>query len=529
MAIPHTSDNMMSLVGFLNETTSFSKTIGNANEIMQSLIDQRRAEFEQQISIAENNEKQILKALHVTSIDDLNKIVREYEVTEAPLSGPKLKAIFLQGFSKRGKGIREDLILEAIKSGFAETIEDKSILDEETITIEMINQVFNILHKQSGGKQKIRVSKDKISTQTGQNGKNYISFKGLTKAQKIAFKNLKKVAKENGISLQNKSIISSDINDNEAEMGVNWGQLTKNLTWSEAQQQISDEELKIINTTISEAIIQAGRTGQDQQFLRNIVNYILQDRYAFFVGQNEKDITGLLGEINGMFFIQKLFPNENIIGTSLQWIGSSKHNGVKPHRDIIFQNIGIQVKNTVANIDKYFSSYFEDASIETVLNSLSLEPETKEVIMNYYGSAAFNVPYHLKGEKAVKGNNMSDPLVPSYLSRRESLNNLKTIMNMALATFANSLMYITAKEKTEEFSEDTNDIYFVAGKSFILASQILKDIRDWIYEHQNPKSVHISYSTKTNIISAYNSGKRHMTIQQVSSNVNLTSSYTFKI
>jgi hypothetical protein len=56
-------------------------------------------------------------------------------------------------------------------------------------------------------------------------------------------------------------------------------------------------------------------------------------------------------------------------------------------------------------------------------------------------------------------------------------------MNMALATFANSLMYITAIEKTEDYAEDTNDIYFVAGKSFILASQILKDIRDWIYEH----------------------------------------------
>jgi hypothetical protein len=35
-----------------------------------------------------------------------------------------------------------------------------------------------------------------------------------------------------------------------------------------------------------------------------VVNYILdKNPLAFYVGANEKDITGLLGEINGMFFI----------------------------------------------------------------------------------------------------------------------------------------------------------------------------------------------------------------------------------
>jgi hypothetical protein len=35
-----------------------------------------------------------------------------------------------------------------------------------------------------------------------------------------------------------------------------------------------------------------------------VVDYILQrNNLAFFVGANEKDVTGLLGEINGMFFI----------------------------------------------------------------------------------------------------------------------------------------------------------------------------------------------------------------------------------
>lgn len=522
---------MMSLVGYLHETTSFSKTIGTTQDSMQSLIDQRKNELDTQIRIAESNEKVILKTLDVSSIEELNEVVRNYEATGAPLSGPKLKSIFLQGFSKKESGISETLIIQAIKQGVTETIDDRTILDDEAITAEVLNMALTTLHKQNGGKRNIKINSDKIVTHTAKNGNKYISLKGLTKAQKNAFRLLKEAAKEKGIVLKNQSIISSEtINDNETEIGVNWGELTKGLKASEAKMQVSPEELAQVNNKISNEIIKTGKTPEDQQILSRVVNHILQrNSLAFYVGANEKDITGLLGEINGMFFIQKLFPKKDVIGSSLQWVGGVATNGSKPHRDIIFENIGIQVKNTVAHIDKYFSSYFESASIETVLNSLSLAPETREEIMRYYGTLAFNIPYHLKGDKAVHGNNMSDPRVPSYLSRRESLTNLQSLMNMALATFANSLMYITAIEKTEDYAEDTNDIYFVAGKSFILVSQILKDIRDWIYEHQNPKSIHISYSGDSNIISKYNDGTRHMGITEVSTNVKLSSSYTFKI
>jgi hypothetical protein len=178
------------------------------------------------------------------SIEELNEVVRNYEATGAPLSGPKLRSIFLQGFNKKESGISEKLIIQAIKHGVTETIDDRTILDDEAITAEVLNMALNTLHKQSGGKRKIKINSDKIVTHTAKNGNKYISLKGLTKAQKNAFKLLKEVAKEEGIVLKNQSIISSEvINDNETEIGVNWGELTKGLKASEAKMQVSPEEL----------------------------------------------------------------------------------------------------------------------------------------------------------------------------------------------------------------------------------------------------------------------------------------------
>jgi hypothetical protein len=47
---------------------------------------------------------------------------------------------------------------------------------------------------------------------------------------------------------------------------------------------------------------------QDRELIRAIINHILrEDPHVFFVGGNTKDITGLLGEISGLYYLSKLF------------------------------------------------------------------------------------------------------------------------------------------------------------------------------------------------------------------------------
>jgi hypothetical protein len=72
-----------------------------------------------------------------------------------------------------------------------------------------------------------------------------------------------------------------------------------------------------------------------------------------------------------MYYLGKFF-GEDKIGNTIIWRGGL-HEGMKnqkPHQDVILNGLGVQVKNTTLNVNSFFSSYFTNASLETVLNSL---------------------------------------------------------------------------------------------------------------------------------------------------------------
>jgi hypothetical protein len=87
---------------------------------------------------------------------------------------------------------------------------------------------------------------------------------------------------------------------------ITWKTETKGLKPTEAKElyPVGSKELNEINVKMTNFII--SRAPQDQGLIREIINYILsQEPYAFFVGGNTKDITGLLGEISGLYYLSK--------------------------------------------------------------------------------------------------------------------------------------------------------------------------------------------------------------------------------
>jgi len=95
-----------------------------------------------------------------------------------------------------------------------------------------------------------------------------------------------------------------------------------------------------MNSRVAQEIIKV--CGGDP-YIKKIIGHILvADPTAFFVGYNQHDITGLLGEIKAMYYLAQFLGIEEI-GKSIRWLGGL-HVGedkAKPHRDILLNNFGI--------------------------------------------------------------------------------------------------------------------------------------------------------------------------------------------
>jgi hypothetical protein len=235
--------------------------------------------------------------------------------------------------------------------------------------------------------------------------------------------------------------------------------------------------LEEINAKITAEIL--NQCGNDP-LIKEIINHILskdRDPYAFFVGNNEKDITGLLGEIKGMYYLASLIGKEAISKDMLTWEGGTHTGagGAKPHRDIILEGLGIQVKNTASD-KNYLSSSFTEASIDTFLDSAGIPVDFRNLFRNYYGVLSFNVPFHIGREGKAVADYSSAAYSQDSVSRHKSMySKLKEANNeitKSLAIYASSLMYINADKisKKELAKTDKNVLYFVAGKHFMLAS-----------------------------------------------------------
>ena len=245
------------------------------------------------------------------------------------------------------------------------------------------------------------------------------------------------------------------------------------------------EILDILNQKFIGQIIQKCGTA-NQAYLRRAIQKVIGKeggKEAFFVGGNIKDMTGILGEIQVLYYLLEITDGK--IDENMGWVGGLNN----PHSDIILRqlgnNFGIQVKNTSTDIEKQVefqgfnfegagASYMGQGFMKLVHTDAALE-ELKKIadtqlvlaIENILGMESFNVEYRWHDGAAHEEGNEEFVMV-----RSEILTRAKQALQIA-QIFPVAMMYMQTEMQS---NQQSNILYFVAGEKVRSAATILLNI-----------------------------------------------------
>lgn len=228
-------------------------------------------------------------------------------------------------------------------------------------------------------------------------------------------------------------------------------------------------------------------SGANQSYLSRAIDKVILKRggeQAFFVGGNIKAMTGVLGEIQAIYFL--LYITNGSIDPNIEWVGGIGN----PHSDILLKqalgNFGIQVKNT--SIDqaeqeiefqsfnstnagvKFFRGGFGNFdNTEEALKELDkLAPyELFNAVETMLVADVFNIEYQWYEGRAYAGDN------EDFFQERELIEYYAKKAQQIMQLFSVSMMYM---QNTELSNAQTNILYFVGGGIVRSAGTILNKI-----------------------------------------------------
>lgn len=475
-----------------------------------------------QIARLEAKEKQFLSKINiegVKTLEDLNRHLAEYRKVTLNLSGPALVQAFT-GVLEEKNAAEYDFFNKEVTAIIKNEIFQNQDIQERSYEW-VHDQVMSYLNQGLVVTKGIDVSfrSKKGFTTEGIFPANFTNSQ-KKKWKKIIAQRMKDRGIGNG-QWDMEAFASGTV----LTTSFNWFDTTKKMTQTDAKKLPPAEIIKI-NNQIKKAIL--AQTG-DKALMGSIIDHVLtNNRVAFFVGKNVNDITGILGEIQGLYYLSKLFGGMNAtkMPSNLTWRGGTYtgENTTKPHQDLLFETFGIQVKNSTKEL--IGSVGFANASIETMLAKTGMSEAAKNVFYNYYGTKEFNIPYHREGTRDYRsGLRMTDKGAQEYLNARNDLLNCENDIEELLNLFAASFMYMDVAEDLS--LEDANTFYLVGGTAFYAASSILKEVLDKLRSEARSLKVTSSVTLGKNIIDALNSGKGRDYSSAMVKNIKLTSSYKF--
>lgn len=494
-----------------------------------SFFNEGKQRMQETLNRLKTKQQALFDTLGVKDIEDLNKRLREYREKVINLSGSGLAQSFI-------------LILEAKSQreydGFIAAVEEiikKDILNDKTyaeITQDIVHkEVMKMLNKGRKGKS-LYYSASGFDT-------SKVNPQKFTAEQKREWKNLiAQRVKNDSLSYPKAKeyieIISEESqNEIDDTITFSWYGISDHLTQKEAKEKFAKDPtgLRIINQRFKELILSRINDQEDKMLISIIVDHVLDEEpYAFFVGNNINEITGVLGEIQGLFYMSTFLRDKNK-SVDLIWRGGkiNKATSQKPHQDLLLnEKFGIQVKNTTKDIlQEHHRVDFSDNTLQHMLSEkMGLSPEITEVFKAYYGTLSFNVPYHREDGRYLPGLNENDRHAMKFAIYRNQLENLEQQVETLLSLYATSLMYLDEAEEFET-DKDANILFLIGGAAAYTAADILQTILNEL-----EKNTHFRIKAKTNnernIISALNDKNREPNYSNFAiENIYLTSSYLF--
>ena len=226
-----------------------------------------------------------------------------------------------------------------------------------------------------------------------------------------------------------------------------------------------------------------------EKFGQAIRDIITQYPGAIFTGRNEQGVIGILGEIQGLYYVYSILGDLDpkiAPETLVSWIGgdTSKGDGAKTGADLIIklaksEGFGIQIKNSMdLTGDTSFSEFVlnsrtGDKNFFQQLVNFGIPGEIVSLIEDIFTMKSFNIPYHMQGDKAVKGKPKGNN-VDEYYQSYDKLNELVEKANRYMALAAAMIMRI--QYLAEQDFKESNILWIIGGTAIVSAVQILDNL-----------------------------------------------------
>ncbi len=523
--------------------------LSNSNMAISFVIS-KETELKRQLKELQNKEKEMFKLFgnDINNIDDLNKQLEKYRENVLTLSGPQLYKEYLYQIRNKNEA-SATLFNEAVQ----ELIQD--IINENNPIGEKIKGAWDeVVHEWVMSELNTQLSKSQnkhfsFSSKAGWRG---ISSLGelqahlFTPEQQEGFRKLMQLRIAN--KTQDSAMVRylnerQAIRSNGKSVTFVWTKVTGETKPTEAKKTFGEKGITEINEIIKQRIIDDVKGAENKELIRIIIDYVLKkENVAFFVGQNENAITGILGEIQALYYICSLTglkPND----ADVKWQGGLPEDGKQPHRDIVLKNFGIQVKNTTKDIlsgKNGMEVGFWELKLDTFLDRLGLNDEVRTLFENFYGTCVFNIPYiydpsQEKGSKYIKTRE-GGTSYPTYNVNREYLLSMQKQIDILMSVYTAAIMYMDTTNQIKEVdTDDLNSLYILGGVTAVTASQILKKVLNILKQlRENPTMIgvqtdlSVKANSDMNIVTALNRGERNPNYStDIMDSIVLKSSYTF--
>lgn len=507
------------------DVDSYEQRVSNISQSIASLKSgdfyfDARNQLIAQIAILKAKEQKLFNLLGVSSIEELNKALQEYREAVLNLSGAQLNEYFVGAL--RAENQKEfESFSKAVMDVVTEDLFNNEPLEKlgrDTIH-EAILSLLNI------GKKGTRFT----SSAGIRDGAIFPS--SFTKEQKKRWDQLLRQKYSHKKSVMDYISITANPTKDGMEADFTWYDFTEEMTPTEAKERLTESQLENINQQVRQLVL--SRVGKDGHMINEIMGEMLKEnKYLFFVGKNVNEITGILGEIQGIYYLAKLFRGD--WRRAIKWRGGT-NTGVgntKPHQDILLKEFGIQVKNTTKEslIDMSAVS-FSEMKLESMLARAGISPPAADVFVNYYGTLAFNVEYHRDrrrrvGNQYLPGLRMTDKNAKRFAANRAHLIALEKDIETLLSMFAAAFMYLDVSEQAQGL--DANVLFLLGGAAFYTASQVLTDVLEDLEREKRRFGIRASFLKGENIIVALNAQSRSPNFSRaVVNDIKLTSSFKF--
>ena len=399
-------------------------------------------------------------ALNSLSGQNISQLVEDYQMDiEGILSFYK---DFVMSMDSEIIGVLQKTEQEAMKELSKEIIKLANSINKKTKMGSAINELVNITFS-------AKAQKGNFSSNAFKKANNKSLFSGAlkdtTQLTEKLIKNIYANRKElnRALKKQNKEefpILNIIIKNNYGDYVSEYAQATGGF--ATASERTKNKKYDMLPEIDKVAALISSKIGNN--FYPEIREFLLRDPAQIYAGRNAKNITGLLGELQGYLYMTIILGREP---SSIGWVGSQQREGHQSHTDLTMvlnsegieeREIGIQVKNSIS-----------DNMIIQFQDMVGLTEDFKSI----YYFEKFNVPYEITGpkgsRKAVNGN------PPTFVSTRNQIEFLKEEADRVASLQAAAMMYM---DIAEEFSKtgqaNRNILYIISGQIFDAATMLTK-------------------------------------------------------